>query len=43
MAFKVKLLANCDDVFLVWNPDQDIPGCIGFAIERRLNGSVSTL
>lgn len=43
MVFKVSLIANCDDVFLAWNPGEDIPGCIGFAIERKLNGKVSVL
>ncbi|MBI3525239.1 MAG: hypothetical protein HY066_12110 [Betaproteobacteria bacterium] len=43
MVFKVSLTANCDDVFLAWDPGQDIPGCIGFAIQRKLNGQVSFL
>jgi phosphatidylserine/phosphatidylglycerophosphate/cardiolipin synthase-like enzyme len=43
MVFKVSVTANCDDVFLAWNPGADIPGCIGFAIERNLNGKTATL
>ena len=43
MDFKVSVTANCDDVFLAWNPGQDIPGCIGFAIERNLNGKIAIL
>jgi phosphatidylserine/phosphatidylglycerophosphate/cardiolipin synthase-like enzyme len=43
MVFKVSLTANCDDVFLAWNPGKDIPGCIGFAIEMKLNGKISVL
>ena len=43
MTFNVCLLANCDDVYLAWDPGQDIPGCLGFAIERKLNGKVAVL
>lgn len=43
MAFKVSMTSNCDDVFLAWNPGQDIPACLGFAIERKLNGKISVL
>jgi hypothetical protein len=43
MAFKISAFANCDDVFLAWEPGQDIAGCIGFAIERRVNGSATVL
>ena len=34
MAFNVSVTANCDDVFLAWDTGADIPGCLGFAIER---------
>jgi hypothetical protein len=43
MVFKVSVTTNCDDAFLAWNPGEDIPGCIGFAIERNLNGKISVL
>ncbi len=43
MAFNVSVTANCDDVFLAWDTDEDIPGCLGFAIERNLNGKISVL
>jgi hypothetical protein len=32
---KLAVFANADDVHLVWSHDQDIPGCLGFAIECR--------
>jgi phosphatidylserine/phosphatidylglycerophosphate/cardiolipin synthase-like enzyme len=32
---KLKVFANADDVHLVWNHEEDIPGCLGFAIECR--------
>ncbi|BCH19667.1 hypothetical protein MesoLjLa_65180 (plasmid) [Mesorhizobium sp. L-2-11] len=31
----LKVFANADDVHLVWSHDNDIPGCLGFAIECR--------
>lgn len=43
MPFKVSVLSNCDDVFLAWNPGDDIPHCLGFKIERRLNGTSTVL
>lgn len=27
MVIKVGVIANCDDVFLAWDTDTDIPGC----------------
>lgn len=38
MPFTVRVFSNCDDVFLAWYLDDDIPHCLGFQIERRLNG-----
>ncbi|MBB3396122.1 hypothetical protein [Rhizobium sp. BK060] len=32
---KLKVFSNADDVHLVWRHSEDIPGCIGFAIECR--------
>lgn len=43
MTFKVSITANCDDVFLAWDTGMDIPNCLGFDIERNLNGQVTTL
>jgi phosphatidylserine/phosphatidylglycerophosphate/cardiolipin synthase-like enzyme len=31
----LRVFANADDVHLVWNHEDDIPGCLGFAIECR--------
>ena len=31
----LKVFSNADDVHLVWNHDEDIPGCLGFAIQCR--------
>jgi phosphatidylserine/phosphatidylglycerophosphate/cardiolipin synthase-like enzyme len=39
----IKLFANEDDTLVVWSSDDHIPGCLGFAIERRANGSTRTL
>lgn len=39
----IKVFANEDDGLAVWNADAAIPGCLGFAIERRRNGKVSVL
>jgi hypothetical protein len=30
-----EVYSNANDVKLVWNHDDDIPGCLGFAIECR--------
>jgi len=43
MPFRVSVLTNCDDVFLAWEPGIDIPHCLGFSIERRLNGATTLL
>ena len=32
---KLKVFSNADDVHLVWRHSEDIPGCLGFAIECR--------
>lgn len=32
---RLKVCSNADDVHLVWNHDDDIPGCLGFAIQCR--------
>ncbi|RZF64322.1 hypothetical protein EWE75_11205 [Sphingomonas populi] len=32
---RLKVCSNADDVHLVWNHDEDIPGCLGFAIQCR--------
>ena len=34
----IKLFVNEDDGLAVWSSDAHIPGCLGFAIERRRNG-----
>jgi phosphatidylserine/phosphatidylglycerophosphate/cardiolipin synthase-like enzyme len=39
----IKALANVDDGLVVWQSDTKIPNCLGFAIERRRNGTVATL
>ena len=31
----LKVFSNADDVHLVWTHADDIPGCLGFAIECR--------
>jgi phosphatidylserine/phosphatidylglycerophosphate/cardiolipin synthase-like enzyme len=31
----LKVFSNADDVHLVWSHEEDIPGCLGFAIECR--------
>lgn len=43
MTFEIRVFANCEDAFLAWEPGEDIPGCLGFAIERRLNGTACVL
>lgn len=43
MAIEIAVYSNSDDVFLAWRPDADIPSCLGFAIERKINGKVSVL
>lgn len=37
MALLLNILANCDDTYLVWRPEEEIPDCLGFAIFRRRN------
>jgi phosphatidylserine/phosphatidylglycerophosphate/cardiolipin synthase-like enzyme len=39
----IKLFANEDDGLAVWSSDAHIPGCLGFAIDRRQNGLTRTL
>lgn len=34
MAIKIRSLANADEAFVVWNAEK-IPGCLGFALQRR--------
>ena len=34
-AITLKVFSNADDVHLVWNHEDDIPGCLGFAIQCR--------
>lgn len=34
-AIKLRVFANADDVHLVWDHDEDIAGCVGFAIQCR--------
>lgn len=44
MTITLKCYANCDDVFLAWKTDTDIPNCLGFAIEiRDSNGNIEPL
>ncbi len=38
MSIKLAVIANGDDVALAWRSSTPIPGCFGFAIERRRNG-----
>jgi phosphatidylserine/phosphatidylglycerophosphate/cardiolipin synthase-like enzyme len=42
VAIQLKALQNGDDVFLLWRPDAVIPGCRGFAIERKKKGGAAT-
>ena len=35
---KIKVLCDVDDALVVWNSDSHIADCVGFSIERRLNG-----
>ncbi|MBI3751766.1 MAG: hypothetical protein HY263_08965, partial [Chloroflexi bacterium] len=39
----IKAFANEDDGLVVWAADTNIPDCLGFAIERRLNGKSGRL
>lgn len=39
MATTLRVHQNGDDVFLTWRSKQPIPGCLGFAILRKLNGA----
>jgi hypothetical protein len=44
MTITLKCHANCDDVFLAWRTDADIPDCLGFAIEiKDSTGKIETL
>lgn len=36
MTVEVKVLQNSDDAVIVWSVEEAIPGCIGFAIRRKL-------
>jgi phosphatidylserine/phosphatidylglycerophosphate/cardiolipin synthase-like enzyme len=36
---KVRVYANSDDTFVVWKTEGSIPGCRGFAIYRKVDGS----
>ncbi|MGA8574772.1 MAG: phospholipase D-like domain-containing protein [Candidatus Cybelea sp.] len=38
MSTTLKAYANCSDVFLVWQVDKEIPNCLGFAVQRKING-----
>jgi phosphatidylserine/phosphatidylglycerophosphate/cardiolipin synthase-like enzyme len=35
---RIVAVANCDDVALCWRPVSKIPNCLGFAVERRVEG-----
>lgn len=39
MSMKIRIYHNGDDVFIAWKPDGFIPGCRGFALWRRRNGT----
>jgi hypothetical protein len=40
MAFtKLRVFANCDMTLIAWQTDAEIPGCRGFAIERKVSGA----
>lgn len=41
MAFRVRVHASSDDVYLVWRPDGPIDRCRGFAIYRRTGGGTA--
>jgi len=43
MITKVKVYANCDDVYLVWKTEKRINGCRGFAIYRKRDGKIEIL
>src|SRR3954447_7887872 len=36
MPVEVKVLQNSDDAVIVWSVEEVIPGCVGFAIRRKL-------
>lgn len=37
----IKAIANCDHAIIVWKYDQLIPGCIGFALYKKLKGETN--
>jgi phosphatidylserine/phosphatidylglycerophosphate/cardiolipin synthase-like enzyme len=39
MAIRVAAYANGDDALVAWQLDKAIPGCLGFALYRRRNGT----
>ncbi|MBT0571575.1 hypothetical protein KIK84_14705 [Curvibacter sp. CHRR-16] len=43
MSIRLLGFNNCDDVFLAWKPQAEIPNCLGFAIERKRNGKAEVL
>jgi phosphatidylserine/phosphatidylglycerophosphate/cardiolipin synthase-like enzyme len=43
MGIIVKTYHNGDDVFIGWKPDGVIPGCRGFELKRRCNGTDQTV
>ncbi len=42
MSIKAAAYANASDAYIVWETDE-IPNCLGFAIEARVNGKVFVL
>ncbi|AIY39284.1 Phosphatidylserine/phosphatidylglycerophosphate/cardiolipin synthase-related enzyme [Collimonas arenae] len=39
----VRVISNCDDVYLIWQPEAAIADCLGFAIYRKRNGAAPEL
>ena len=42
MSIKAAAYANASDAYIVWETEE-IPNCLGFAIEARVNGKVFVL
>jgi hypothetical protein len=38
---KIKVLCDVDDALVVWDSDAQIADCLGFSIQRRLNGGAA--
>lgn len=42
MPVEIKVLQNSDDAVIVWSVAEEIPGCVGFAIRRKLTRAKKT-